>query len=221
MLNCQLCERISYILWKTRNHSFLSYQSRSFPSLLSLHIKPENLSPWGCNLLLSSDTRLRNKLICRKSERCIKAGNGEPVSTYIFLLITPQFYNIPVAHTFVFLCYNCFISCLRHLALDFPRSNNSPWHTTIKASGKNFLHLRGYQKWIFFVDFFVSTKKMVKDFLMVLWLYTCIFSYRWISLSLIFFVKFHDFFNMMFAFKLAYMRYPILLFGRKKNGSQN
>lgn len=87
---------------------FLSYQSRSFPSLLSLHIKPENLSPWGCNLLLSSDTRLRNKLICRKSERCIKAGNGEPVSTYIFLLITPQFYNIPVAHTFVFLCYNCF-----------------------------------------------------------------------------------------------------------------
>lgn len=109
MLKCQLCERmISYTLWKTRNYSFLSYQSRSFPSLLSLHIKPENLSPWGCNLLLSLDTRLRNELICRKSERCIKAGNGEPVSTYIFLLITPQFYNIPVAHTFVFLCYNCF-----------------------------------------------------------------------------------------------------------------
>lgn len=47
MLKCQLCERISYILWKTRNYFFLSYQSRSFPSLLSLHIKPKNLSPWG------------------------------------------------------------------------------------------------------------------------------------------------------------------------------
>lgn len=120
-------------------------------------------------------------------------------------------------HTHSFSCVIIvFISCLRHLALDFPRSNNSPWHTTIKASGKNFLHLRGYQKWIFFVDTFVSTKKMVKDFLMFLWLYTCIFSYRWISLSLICFVKFHDFFNVMFAFKLAYMRYPILPFGRKK-----
>lgn len=131
---------------------FLSYQSRSFPSLLSLHIKPENLSPWGCNLLLSLDTRLRNELICRKSERCIKAGNGEPVSTYISLLITPQFYNIPVAHTHSFSCVIIvFISCLRHLAVDFPRSNNFSWHTTIKASGKNFLHLRGYQKWIFFL----------------------------------------------------------------------
>lgn len=125
-------------------------------------------------------------------------------------------------HTHSFSCVIIvFISCLRHLALDFPRSNNSPWHTTIKASGKNFLHLRGYKKWIFFVDTFVSTKKMVKDFLMVLWLYTCIFSYRWISLRLICFVKFHDFFfKVMFvfctrAFKLAYMRYPILLFGKK------
>lgn len=136
MLNCQLCERVSYILWKTRNCSFLSYQSRSFPSLLLLHIKPENLSPWGCNLWLSSDTRLRNELICRKSERFIKAGNGE--------ILSPL-------HTHSFSCVIIvFISCLCHFAVDFPRSNNFSWHTTIKASGKNFLHLRGYQKWIFF-----------------------------------------------------------------------
>lgn len=137
---------------------------------------------------------------------------------HIYFCYSLPSFTISPLHTHSFSCVIIvFISCLRHLALDFPRSNNSPWHTTIKASGKNFLHLRGYQKCIFFiVDTFVSTKKMVKDFLMVLWLYTCIFSYRWISLSLICFVKFHDFFNVMFAFKLAYMRYPILLFGRKK-----
>lgn len=70
----------------------------------------------------------------------------------------------------------------------------------------------------FFVDIFVFIKKMVKDFFMVLWLYICIFSYRWIFLSLICFVKFYDFFNVMFVFKLVYMRYFILLFERKKNG---
>lgn len=39
---------------------FLFYQSRSFPYLL-LNIKPDNLSPWGCNLLLSSDTRFKEQ----------------------------------------------------------------------------------------------------------------------------------------------------------------
>lgn len=39
---------------------FLFYQSRSFPYLL-LNIKPDNLSPWGCNLLLSLDTRFKEQ----------------------------------------------------------------------------------------------------------------------------------------------------------------